>query len=222
MQVRCGPYQARPLSQIAPQPPAGQRDARADRHPLLPASIIEVQSRALLGRIGELRVRARLIDLTTDLRVPVVAAAGETERGAVALGFSAAATYGKAAQSALEETAKMLLILWADKVGQTLRPGLARWVQEVSFTTEALSLVTSGPYEPPEPPPSIGTLLHDKRIRLAFIDRTRPEFGVAVWRAVSPDLCHWKPRFGRPRLLAEDELNAGRVDADLNPILLRI
>ena len=190
--------------------------------PSLPASIIGAESHALLGRLSEIRVRTVLIDLTTNLKVPVVAAAGETERGAVALGFSAASTYCKAAQSALEEMAKMLLVLWPGKGGGALRPGLARWVKEVNFTTAPLSLVASGPYDPPEPPHSIGTLLQDNGIRVAFIERTRPELGVPVWRAMSPDLCHWKPRFGRARLLAEDQMDVGPVATNPNPTLLRM
>lgn len=40
--------------------------------------------------------------------------------------------------------------------------------------------------------------------RIAFVDLTRPAFGVPVIRAVVPALCHYKPRFGHCRLLAPD------------------
>lgn len=39
---------------------------------------------------------------------------------------------------------------------------------------------------------------------------TRPQLGIPVIRALSTDLCHFKPRFGRERLLAEDSRDCGR------------
>jgi ribosomal protein S12 methylthiotransferase accessory factor len=47
------------------------------------------------------------------------------------------------------------------------------------------------------------------RIALWFADLTRDAVGVPAFRAISPDLCHIKPRFARARLLAPDPLDIG-------------
>ena len=46
--------------------------------------------------------------------------------------------------------------------------------------------------------------LAQRGIDLWFAEMTRAEIGIPVFRAVSTRLCHYKPRFGRVRLLAPD------------------
>lgn len=45
---------------------------------------------------------------------------------------------------------------------------------------------------------------------LWFADLTRPVPGVPVFRALSTILCHGRPRFARPRLLAADGVDDDR------------
>ncbi len=64
--------------------------------------------------------------------------------------------------------------------------------------------------------------LGELQIRLAFVDHTRADVGLPVWRAVSRDLCHWKPRFGRKRLQAPDAAGAPHAADAPNRVLLRL
>jgi ribosomal protein S12 methylthiotransferase accessory factor len=54
-----------------------------------------------------------------------------------------------------------------------------------------------------------------------FADLTRAAIGVPVFRALSTTLCHYKPRFGRRRLLAPDDGDLDRVSGSprLRPAL---
>jgi ribosomal protein S12 methylthiotransferase accessory factor len=49
-----------------------------------------------------------------------------------------------------------------------------------------------------------------------FADMIRDEIGIPVFRALSAELCHYKPRLGRARLLAPDarDLAAAARDAE--------
>jgi ribosomal protein S12 methylthiotransferase accessory factor len=63
------------------------------------------------------------------------------------------------------------------------------------------------------------------RISLSYRDMTRSELGIPTVRALSPDLCHFKPRFARARLLARDPRDHERSDealAEPNPSLLLV
>ena len=60
-------------------------------------------------------------------------------------------------------------------------------------------------------------------IGLWFADLTRGAVGVPAVRAISPDLCHIKPRFARPRLLQADAGDLGPVQPgpqDQVPLLI--
>lgn len=61
-------------------------------------------------------------------------------------------------------------------------------------------------------------------VSVYFADLTRPEFNVAVARAISPELCHFKPRFGHSRLLRTDECDCRDYSpgAEPNPIPLLV
>lgn len=163
---------------------------------------------------------AMLFDITSDIGVPVVAAASRTNGGPLSLGFAAAPTYADAALKALTEMAQMALVFRGGD-GRA-RPGMEQWSMEVGFDTPPFSLSEAPASHSPEAPPTIGSRLQENGIRVAFCCQTRPELAVPVWRAISPDLCHWKPRFGRPRLLAEDTGKPHTKKRDLNPVLLRI
>jgi len=53
-------------------------------------------------------------------------------------------------------------------------------------------------------------------VSLYFADMTRPSLGVPVIRGLSAHLCHYKPRFGRARLLAFDGRDSKRADESLH------
>ena len=55
---------------------------------------------------------------------------------------------------------------------------------------------------------ALAAILARAGCRVALVDRSRAEFGVPVVRALSPDLCHWKPRLGRARLGRASRLRA--------------
>lgn len=163
-----------------------------------------------------------LADITTDLCVPCVAAIGTNAEGHVAMGFAASATFAQAALSALTEMAQMMLVVRHGHAGAALRPGLKTWLDQVTTGTAPICGISQEQGTLPDLDTSIGTRLTDAGVRLAAVDLTRPEFGVPVWRVLSPDLCHWKPRFGRQRLLQPDPFDLGPVSASPNDIILRL
>ncbi|MDE4100064.1 YcaO-like family protein [Phaeobacter gallaeciensis] len=168
----------------------------------------------------------RLFDITTDLEIPVVAAMIARKDGReVALGFSARLTLAEAAVKALAEAFQMHLLASA---GNADAPHIAPWFEQVTSATPPLD--PGGGLKPiPFLPPrrdAEAAFAHcmaaciRNEVEVLFLDRTRKELGVPVWQALASDLCHWKPRFGRRRLLAPDERDLS--EPQLNPVLLRV
>lgn len=164
--------------------------------------------------------RVKLVDITTDTALPTVAALSGSEDGAEpCAGFATRQDFPSAIRSALTELMQMELRRLAG-VGASDH-------LEFPPTSAAETMFEPGLAPPPE---SAGGLLGESLeklfaagCRLAWIDFTRPAFAVPVFRAVSPDLCHWKPRLGRPRLLAPDPRDSGRdASPTLNPDFLTI
>ncbi|WP_419907285.1 YcaO-like family protein [Hoeflea sp.] len=186
----------------------------------LPDSVLDAAGGTVLEASRAHKIDPRFFDITTDIGVPVVAAAGNEGDGPVALGFAAAPTFASAAMKALVEMLQMALVFKGFKGG--IRPGLATWALETTFSTPPLSLGVAPAAELPEEPSSIGMRLQEAGIRIAFFCQTRPEFEIPVWRAISPDLCHWKPRLGRSRLLAIDPRDCSEVQSAPNPVVLRL
>ncbi len=178
-------------------------------------------------------------DITSDLGVPVVAAVSEREdTGAISLGFGAAISQEGAAAAAYAELAQMSLLTDAAIATGNARPAVAIWLDQITRHTPPLV-----PEDMPQAQPVNAQLrfqrglntadaLEECQSRLAqlgcrvfFVDHTRPEFAVPVWRAVSPDLCTWKPRFGRRRLFQSDPNDAAPktlTATELNPFLLSV
>lgn len=188
--------------------------------PLLADAQLDDAGRALCERFTNQGFTLRLFDITTDLGVASVAAAGMLPGGAPALGFASGADFASAATRALTEMGQMALVLRGAGAA-VLRADGARWLEEVSFATPPISLGVAG-VVPPAPADRIGSTLRDAGIRVAFVNQSRAELGVPVWRALSPDLCHWKPRLGRSRLLAPDPRDLGGPPGAMNPVLLRL
>ncbi|AXT26402.1 hypothetical protein D1823_07330 [Ruegeria sp. AD91A] len=163
----------------------------------------------------------KLIDITTDLGAPVVVAAGAHAGGKpIALGFGAAVTLVDAAQKAACEMAQMLLVFQDPQGDSHRRPHLNAWMEEASLETAPLGAARFADGAEYSTSGSFLSRIRAAGVRLAFLEQTRPEFGVPVWRAISPDLCHWKPRFGRQRLLGLDPHDIGDCLQTPNPVLL--
>lgn len=165
----------------------------------------------------------RLFDITTDIEIPVVAAVSWTANGGdIAMGFSARFDHGAAAVHASVEMlqGEIALTQRAD-AGDRL---LAEWLEKATARLPMLS-----------PPPVTATavsLPQDNAgdrlqacldrfealgLEILFIDFTRAEFGVPVFRAIAPDLCRDKPRWIYKRLCAADERDLGvKPDPDEN------
>ncbi len=173
-----------------------------------------------------------IFDITTDIAVPTVAAISCNQSGrAIAAGFATRASIHDAAQSALTELMQMELRIEVSHSHPEVAGDLAEWIGN-------MTLQKAAPFVLDE----LGVYSHEDRsvvgdveyclqqfemceCEVAMIDMTRQEFGVPVIRVVSPDLCHWKPRFGRDRLLAPDDNDTGRnpkYTKSPNPVLLMV
>ena len=154
--------------------------------------------------------RTVLFDISTGYGIYVVAAASWLPDGThVALGFKAHPELSVAATGAVLE-------LWQIEIGLCQRlaqhdPTIHAWCMTV--TRNIAPLASTGPASdsvlPTEPatPGTLGRLhraLAIDGIRVSYIDRTRPDFGVSVIRAIAPCLCSDRPRWGISRLLGPD------------------
>jgi ribosomal protein S12 methylthiotransferase accessory factor len=191
----------------------------------------------LAAWLSERERRTRLFDITTDIGIPVIAAASAEPDGAdVALGFSARLDPRAAALSAVTEMLQMEVSLETARLFGGVAGTWAAWRAEVTMATMPLAaapqdLGSSPPRRGGEvarakPETEIGTLaaaleeLAAKDIDLCFVDMTRPEIGVPVMRAVSAALCHYKPRFGKARLAGSDSRDLGTPAFAEQPLLL--
>lgn len=156
--------------------------------------------------------RTRLYDITTDLAVPVVAAASFAPDGtAVALGFAARPAMAAAARAAVCEMLAVETTLPPWRSGDFDAP-LRTWLSSARLGTAPLEETPEHATDLSERPPDAEAALQmvlaaaDRcGCTVCFVDLTRPQIGVPVFRAVSPDLCPLRPRFARARLLALDQ-----------------
>lgn len=167
---------------------------------------------ALVDWLLDRRRRTWLFDITSDIDIPVVAAASAEPDGKdVSLGFSAGQSLQSAATAALAEMLQMEISLGAARALGDNAGGWQRWREKVSMTTRPLKIAPIQQVAPSRSPPAVERDLSDvlnalahRGIDLWFAEMTRAEFGIPVFRAVSTLLCHYKPRFGRARLFAPD------------------
>ena len=185
---------------------------------------------AILGALPELCAylssRSRrffLFNITTDLAVPVVAAAScEPDGTVVALGFAAKTNLTDAARAATIEmlATETSLPPWRD-IGDD---AVARtWVKRVcAFDLPVFADVESAVSPLPGNNTSwtldacLATLL-SRNCRVLFVDLSRRDARAPVFSAFSPELCHIRPRFGKMRLLAPDalDLEQGKAGAEM-------
>jgi ribosomal protein S12 methylthiotransferase accessory factor len=190
------------------------------RRPELPLDVLGAAASREFTR--ELAARGRngwLLDLTTDLAVPVaVAVSARTDGTGVVLGFGAAASRPAAGGRAAGELLQVLACGDLEEPFRVGSPGSARWQQQ-----DVADLDFLRPHGSVRPWPALGgsaepdeaTVLHRWRRRLAavgvdvgFLDLTRPNLGVPVVRVVAPQLRPWYRRLGPGRL---------RLDGPENP-----
>jgi ribosomal protein S12 methylthiotransferase accessory factor len=178
---------------------------RATARPIAPEWV--GLDRRILSSMQERARVLRLLDITSEIGVPTVAALGSDRNGThVAAGFATRMKITAAAQAAITELMQMELKVAFARSRDSLDPGLQTWFAEVlgaSLGTDVDPLADPAPLEHVEITSASACLsrLHACGIRVARLDCSRPEFGVPVIRVISPDLCHWKPRFGRTRLI---------------------
>ncbi len=184
---------------------------RRRRPPIEPAQL--PLPGTLLAWLAERPRRSLLFDITTDLGVPVLAAVSANPQGQeVAFGFAARLDWNAAAEAALTE---MLQIERSLEISALLGEATGHWAdwnRAVSLATPPLdAALREGGRRPPPVPIGCGKTMADLlaalqagAVPLYFAEMTRAHFAVPVFRAVSTGLCHFKPRFDRPRLLQED------------------
>ncbi|WP_245161749.1 MULTISPECIES: YcaO-like family protein [Bradyrhizobium] len=159
----------------------------------------------LIGRLrkGESTRRTMLLDITTDIGVPVVAAVSLGRDGReMACGLSSRLAASDAARAAVLEMCQMELAApvaaakRAESGDAALNEADRRHLRRAAFAAEDCALLQPRAMsaEAASLPTAADGLkglvshLRDRGIRLFLVDHTRHELGVAVARAVSPDL----------------------------------
>jgi len=147
--------------------------------------------------------RTVLLDITTDLEIPAVAAVSLDRNGrGLACGLAARLDWADAARAAILEMCQMELAAplaeakRAERGDSALNDIDRRHLQRASFAASTCALIRSSDLSTLPPPRSpapdqlkdFAERLGRKDIRLFSVDLTRPDIGVAVARMVSPDL----------------------------------
>ncbi len=177
--------------------------------------------------------RTWLFDITTDLGIPVFAAASAEPDGRdIALGFAARLEPQAAVIPALTEMLQMEVSLTAARALGEAAPNWAEWRAKVSMATAPLDAAMKTRPEPlhvsrtPVGPSRLSAVLDACArcaIDLYFADMTRPGIGVPVVRVISTAFCHYKPRFGRQRLFASsagEDISPNRVSLRQTPLMV--
>ncbi|WP_441238934.1 YcaO-like family protein [Bradyrhizobium sp. 930_D9_N1_4] len=152
-------------------------------------------------RQGETARQTMLFDITTECDVPAVAAVslGRDGRG-MACGLSSRLTASDAARAAVLEMCQMEMAApvaeakRAERGDAALNAADRRHLLRAGFAAADCALLQPGAVSSIAPGLPISGLkgltghLQSRGIRLFLVDHTRPDIGVAVARAVSPDL----------------------------------
>lgn len=170
----------------------------------------------IAGNLFRRRRQLSVLNISSDLGLPTVAAvSGNTDGGCLVAGFGTRPALHEALTCALTELVQMeLKILVSREI--CLQEEEPQGADDLSLSDlpiiEGVSVSCLKKEQDAHEYTSFEEQLEmclaklaNAGCQIAFIDFSRPEFDVPVARAISPDLCHWKPRFGRPRLLQDDE-----------------
>ncbi|WP_162917609.1 YcaO-like family protein [Dongia deserti] len=188
------------------------------QRPAVPPSLLDndllAQALAARERMGQ---QLRLLDLTHDLEIPVIAAIlSDTDGNLLALGFGCHADRVRAVRSAYREMRQVeLSIAFAKRrvaqAGDAARAEdrrLLTWLTKVG----RLSHLQPGETLVARRPPNVACddeqtieLVRERLRRVGLeayvLDLRRTEIGVPAVRAFVPGLCHFKPRLGLKRLI---------------------
>lgn len=181
--------------------------------PLLPIS--NLQDDALATWLEGRSRRTRLYDITTELDVPVVAAASaESDGSDVALGFAASPDLREAASAAATEMVQMEISLAAARKLGAAAGYWPEWRARANMFLPPLNGAANaadctGRRHVAATLSAVLEACARGGIPLWFADMTRTVIGVPAVRAISPKLCHIKPRLARERLLAPDHRDLG-------------
>lgn len=179
---------------------------------MLPTNLIDlgsVRTSAELKTYLQTRSRiTQIFDISSDLKIPVIAAvSSESDGGDVAVGSAAAINFNHAAEAALTEMLQMEVTLEMARNAPGASSAWDVWRRTVDISTPpfCLSKQTIGANGQTEANCDfdLSTCLaacHAAGISVFFKDMTKSEIGFASIRALSPNLCHYKPRFARARL----------------------
>ncbi|MDU9004220.1 YcaO-like family protein [Sedimentitalea todarodis] len=151
---------------------------------------------ATVSRYLEERARQTMVlDLTTELGVPVMAALSCRPDGkALALGFGCDLSRARAGCSAIVEMFQTEIGL--GQRAQRDDPLLGIWMREA--TRDNLAILGAAMTPPPQQPVDLNDVVarlarHGKNC--AFVDLSRADFGKHVFRAIVPEMWSDKPRF---------------------------
>lgn len=191
--------------------------------------------RALLKRLrqGETSRRSLLLDITTDLAVPAVAAVSLDHDGqGMACGLAARQRWEEAVRAAILEMCQMELAapvaaakrieLGEMRLNETDR----RHFRRAAFRAADCDLLHPRAHSQPAqpiPPPDFKRLidsLADRGVKVSLVDLTRTDIGVAVVRAVSPDLQPFSAKVSTERYAALVARTGGGSSATLGTPLL--
>ena len=194
----------------------------------------------------DLKVRGRemwVLDLTTDLGIPVFAAIARESRGPeerIMPGFGAHLDPRVALLRAVTEMNQMLAHL--PERGVTPAPGAAvedpetlHWLQTATVANQPYLLPDpasiprrASSFEPQwtadlaEDVTRCQALVESRGMEMIVLDQTRPEIGLPVVKVIVPGLRHFWPRFAPGRLydvpVRLGWLTEPTPEADLNPI----
>jgi ribosomal protein S12 methylthiotransferase accessory factor len=213
--------------------------------PAVPQSLLEGDSLAeALARRMEMGQRVRLLDLTHDLEIPVIAAVFVCKDGTLqSLGFGCHVSQVQAARSAYLEMCQMELsisfirrrVAQAGDQAALDDRRLLDWMSRanaghLAHLRPARGLIVPCPPSAPndERHTAEFVLGRLKRARLEAygVDLQRADVGVPAVRAFVPGFCHFKPRLGFRRLIEVPRVlqwrEAGFDTKDLSALPLMI
>ena len=178
------------------------------------------------------------LDLTNDLRIPVVAAVSHLQTGPqerILVGFGCHVDVRIAAQRAVSEMSQMLVVelglcnsrgdreydSWIETGTRANQPHLVP--DETAHVRERRDFPS-----PPAVDPLTAAIelcrqsVESRGLEVMVLDQTRPDVGMPVVKVVVPGLRHFWPRFGPGRLydvpVATGMLDSPLTESDLNPV----
>jgi len=182
----------------------------------------------ILAAFARLGRSVYLLDITTDLGIPVYVALAPTTAGTAPLFGAAAHVCARtAAFKALSEMAQV----WFWNSRAEYGPEMRSWLQTAALPDSEFSYLRPAGAVDPDPAPWTGheaAVSHCvSRLRIAgieaySIDLTRPEIRLPVVRVVAPGLRHMWPRYAPGRLydipVSLGWVKQATTESQLNPI----